>query len=167
MTQVQAIDPKTTRRPAKQSKAERILSLKASNPKLTERQIAALTDSSKTNVHVTLQRYGLSQENIDNYVANRAKILQGLQDKILSTIDPDDLKKTPAAQRTMMFGILYDKERLETGKSTQNVQGIYHILSEIERSERKEVVSNSDIDAQSGKPDTTDSIDIGVDNDAL
>lgn len=143
---------------------DKVIALSKKN--LTTREVEALTTVDHTTVAKILQRYGLEKQNIDHYISQRPQILAGLQEKILQSIDEDDLKKTPAAQRTMMFGILYDKERLETGKSTANVQGIYHIISEIERSERKKVVSDSDIDASSGKSDTPDSTDMGANDDA-
>jgi hypothetical protein len=111
----------TERRPKATTKTERIVNLKADNPTLSERQLAKLTDSSKTNVHAALHRYGLIQSDIDDYVEHRATILQGLQAKILKSIDLPAIQKTPASQRVVMAGILYDKERLERGQSTDIV----------------------------------------------
>jgi len=68
-----------------------------------------------------LHRYGLIQSDIDDYVEHRATILQGLQAKILKSIDLPAIQKTPASQRVVMAGILYDKERLERGQSTDIV----------------------------------------------
>jgi hypothetical protein len=109
-----------------------------------------------------LQRYNIVKAETDEYVSNRAIVLQGLQHKILKSITDDDIKKTPTTQRLMAYGILYDKERLETGKSTQNVQGIYHLVAEIERNERKVVGNSPPIDSQSGAHDTTVQQDIAT-----
>jgi IS30 family transposase len=163
--------------------------IELSEKNLTTREVETLTTVDHSTVAKILQRYGLEKQNIDDYIAQRPQILAGLQTKILQSIDEDDLKTASLLQRVTAYGVLYDKERLETGKSTQNVQGIYHIVSEIERSERKQkgvlrserkkserkkierserkkVVSDSDIEGTSGNMDTTGDSNMGVDSDA-
>lgn len=55
------------------------------------------------------------------YKTHRADILASKQLQILKSITDDDIQKASAYQRVGMFGILYDKERLERGQSTQNL----------------------------------------------
>lgn len=98
---------------------------------LTTREIETLTNVDHTTVAKILQRYGLEKRNIDDYIANRAEIFAGLQDRILKTINDDDVKKMPATQRIVASGILYDKERLERGQSTDNIGVIGKIIHEM------------------------------------
>jgi len=109
---------------------QKILDLGA-NPKAKHEDIAKVVNVERSTVTRVLQRYGLEKRNIDDYINNRPEILAGLQDKILQSITIDDIKKAPAAQRTMMYGILYDKERLERGQSTDNIGLIGKLIHEI------------------------------------
>jgi len=110
--------------------ADKIVEL-SKTTNLTQDQIAKLHDVERSTVSKVLARYGLEKRNIDDYINNRPEILAGLQDKILQSITIDDIKKAPAAQRTMMYGILYDKERLERGQSTDNIGVIGKLIHEI------------------------------------
>jgi hypothetical protein len=152
---IRAKDPRKTPK-----KIDHRKTIELANRGLTPTEIAHYQGCDPSNITRVLQRYGLERTNIDEYISQRPQILAGLQDKILQSITMDDLKRSPVGQRVMMYGILYDKERLETGKSTQNVQGVYHLISEIERAERKNVGSSSDIDSQSGKHGDDNTIDV-------
>ena len=120
----QVIDQKLTTRtikPPRQGTArERIVKLKTSNPTLSERQIADLAGCSKSSVHIALERYGIKPERIEDYKSNRADIFAGLQDRIIAKLTDAALEKTPAIQLVTAASILYDKERLERGQSTDN-----------------------------------------------
>jgi hypothetical protein len=56
-----------------------------------------------------------------DYVNHRPFILQDLQRRIIQYITPAKLKKAAVNQLVWSYGVLYDKERLETGQSTQNI----------------------------------------------
>lgn len=116
---------------------QKILEL-GSNPKARHEDIAKVVDVERSTVTRILARYGLEKRNIDDYINNRPEILAGLQDKILQSITIDDIKKVPAAQRTMMYGILYDKERLERGQSTDNIGVIGKLIHEVKSIERND-----------------------------
>lgn len=111
---------KTVKPPRKGTAREAIVKLKTSNPTLSERQVAELAGCSKTSVHLALERYGIKSERIDDYKSNRADIFAGLQDRIISKLTDAALEKTPAIQLVTAASILYDKERLERGQSTDN-----------------------------------------------
>jgi len=98
-----------------------IVNLKLRNKELTERQIGKLTGTTQQNVHRTLQRYNIDTKQLTGFKKARADIMAGLQDNILSTIDPDIINKSSLKDRIISASILYDKERLETGKSTSNI----------------------------------------------
>ncbi len=125
-----------------------------------------------------LENIGLNRTRSELYAKDRAIALtqsqlkkHAIEDAIIDhwmenidTIKSQDVR----LQKEIVYTVAgarnldYQQERLETGKSTQNVQGIYHIISEIERSERKQVVNNSDIDGTSGKPDADSDMDSGA-----
>ena len=52
---------------------------------------------------------------------NRSFIFSWLQHQIIQYITPAKLQKASAYQLTGMIALLYDKERLEMGLSTQNI----------------------------------------------
>lgn len=54
----------------------------------------------------------------------RADMLAEVTSDILSSIDEKAIKSAGLKDRAMTYGILYDKERLERGESTQNVQQV-------------------------------------------
>lgn len=53
---------------------------------------------------------------IDEYKNNRADVLAYQQRRILSAVSDDDIGGAGLKDKAISFGILYDKERLETGK---------------------------------------------------
>ena len=67
-----------------------------------------------------LKRHGIDSEALTEYKEHRADLLAGIQRTILGHMDEDRLKKASAKDLTVAYGILYDKERLERGLSTQN-----------------------------------------------
>jgi hypothetical protein len=105
------------RRPEPGSKSEAILTLAVTTP-ATNQEIANKVDCDKSLVTHVLARYGIERNTVETYKNNRADILAGLQEKILASINDEDIKSMPVGQRTMSYGILYDKERLERGKAT-------------------------------------------------
>lgn len=109
----------TKKKPRKNSKSREIIELATQFPDMTPTQIGNKVGCSHSNVIQCLQRYGINQEALETYKGNRAEVFAGLQERILSSLTPDDLKKTPAIQRITAAGILYDKERLERGQANQ------------------------------------------------
>jgi hypothetical protein len=75
------------------------------------------------------------QIEVEPFKRHRAEILAGKQAEILKSLTNEELKKASVYQRVGMFGILYDKERLERGQSTQNVAyaEMEREMSEIDR----------------------------------
>jgi len=84
-------------------------------------QIGKLLGCSHINVLNRLRGYDIQHEDVKGYVDNRADVLADMQWKLLSSITPDDIKKTPTGSRILAVAQLYDKERLERGLSTQNI----------------------------------------------
>ncbi len=55
------------------------------------------------------------------YVNHRPTVFAHIQRIILNSITDADIKKANLRDKIVSAGILYDKERLETGQSTQNI----------------------------------------------
>ena len=93
---------------------------------LTHEEIAKLTDCERTTVTKVLGKYNIYKQDVEDYRANRADIFAGLQERITKSISDDEIKKAPLGTRITMLGIIYDKERLESGQSTLNasIRGI-------------------------------------------
>jgi hypothetical protein len=100
---------------------QKIINTKQAHPRLNTVEIAAVANCDHTHVVRTLQRYGIAKFDVDNFISNRAAIFAGLQHRLLSSLTDDDIKKTPLGSRVLAAAQLYDKERLETGKTTSNL----------------------------------------------
>ena len=98
---------------------------------MTYRDIAKYFGCKHQSVWGQLQ--GLVPENVDlaAYKQHRADILAGKQGEIIKSLTVDDIKKATAYQRVGMFSLLYDKERLERGESTQNIHNLNETASKI------------------------------------
>ena len=83
--------------------------------------IADLFCCSKAAVIQRLKPY-VATTDIDTelYVKNRAGILANKQVSVLAGLTPDKIENATAKDLAITFGVLYDKERLERGLSTQN-----------------------------------------------
>jgi hypothetical protein len=101
----------------------------------TQADIAKTLDIDHSHVSHTLARYGIDYNRLDQFRKQRAEIFQGLQDKILSSVTDVDIKDASILQRVTAAGILYDKERLETGKSSANVAVLISQIEAMQRSD--------------------------------
>ena len=91
------------------------------NKGLSITDTAKLLNTTKSNVSVRLSKAGFKPNYLQLYKDHRADILSSYQQLILNSITPEDLKKAGLSQKMMAFGVLYDKERLERGQSTENI----------------------------------------------
>jgi transposase len=70
---------------------------------------------------------------LESYTEERKSILNAAEMTLLrSVLDEEAIKKAPLAARTMAFGVLYDKRRLEEGKSTENLGILGKLIVESE-----------------------------------
>lgn len=104
---------------------EKLLDILQHNPNLTTRQLGKLTDADHSSIVKCFQRYGIKREHMEGYKTNRADLLSGIQDKMLSSITDDDINSATLLQRVTAAAVLYDKERLERGLSTSNAAVVY------------------------------------------
>jgi hypothetical protein len=122
-----------------------IIKTKHEHPKLTTREIAAIADTDHSHVIKTLQRYGIEREHTDEYKRCRADILAGMQHRLLSSVTPEDIQKTPVGSRILAVAQLYDKERLERNQTTSNV-GIGIALAPDMQAAVDRIVARSPVD---------------------
>ena len=88
---------------------------------LTHQEIANYFGVSKQRVHQVLKAAGVTGErDVKTFKDCRADIFAGKQMEVLEHLTDERLKKASISELNMLFGTLYDKERLERGKSTQN-----------------------------------------------
>jgi hypothetical protein len=117
------------------------LTIKMRKSGMSYNDIAKAQGCSRANIIQVLARYAINQEHVENFKKHRADILAGLQGRLLQSITPADIKKAPLGSKVLAVAQLYDKERLERGQSTTNidvhvnVQKISEIDAEIARLE--------------------------------
>mgnify|MGYP001565151747 FL=1 len=92
---------------------------------LTMPQIAQLCHVHESAIYRMIERHG-DVEDVERWKTHRADIMSAKQRELLSHITPDRIKKMNPRDMVVSFGILYDKERLERGLSTDNVD--VHVL---------------------------------------
>ncbi len=89
----------------------------------TYREIAQYFNCDHTLVLRALKPYfGGFEGDLSSYVDRRADVLAGVQARALQALTDAKLKGASARDLAVMYGILFDKERLERGKSTQNIE---------------------------------------------
>ena len=92
---------------------------------LSNPQIAAILHCSTGNVQARLSKCLEIITHTENYKKNRANILTYHQQAISSVLSASEVKPLKTARElkdaATAYGILYDKERLERGQSTANV----------------------------------------------
>ena len=86
----------------------------------TQAQVAKSANVSRAAITQTLKRYGIERNMLESFKQNRADIMAGIQETVAASLTEDDIKKASVRDKTILFGTLYDKERLERGQSTSN-----------------------------------------------
>ena len=119
-------------------KQEKILTLKTQHPEASSNAIAKMAGSDTSYTIEVLQRYGLIQQNVNDYKNHRADILSGLQHRLISSITQDEIQKSPIGTRVLAACQLYDKERLERGMSSENIQLIHADIAKIKGMQKQE-----------------------------
>ncbi len=110
--------------------------------KLTYKQIGEKYGVSAQAVEQRISRFkekfGDSEE-IQQYTSNRDGILTVVEREILSRIvDPSKLQKATINNLAYAFQQVFNARRLEEGKSTANLHGIYGLVLQLDRDERNQ-----------------------------
>lgn len=79
----------------------------------------------KSTLQARLKPFECRNINLPEFKTHRADILAAQQARVLMALSDDDIKKASARDKAIVFGTLYDKERLERGQSTVNLASIY------------------------------------------
>ncbi len=124
------------KQPRKGSKTEAILTL-STLPNLSNSEIAIITQCSNQNIHATLQRYHIDLKPLDLFKKHRADVLAGMQERLLSSIDDEQIKGAPLGTKVLAACQLYDKERLERDLSTSNLASIHGDIAALRKKERE------------------------------
>ena len=88
---------------------------------LTYKEIGNILGCTRQNIELRLRPFKAEIEALPSFKEQKADVLAVFQQKILNSLTPGDIKSMPVGSRLTGFGILYDKERLERGQSTENV----------------------------------------------
>jgi Fe2+ transport system protein FeoA len=97
-----------------------IIATNSQHPDLSLTDIAKLTKTDKSHVKRTLEQFGIIKELTDTYVNQRARIYQGVQAKIISSITTEDIQKASLKDKCVAMGIVHDHERVELGQSNND-----------------------------------------------
>lgn len=84
-------------------------------------EIAKHFDVTKQAVRELIRRYLPVDISVEWFKKNKSAMIHAKQAQILNSLSPEDIKEASAYQKVGMFGILYDKGRLEDGQTTENV----------------------------------------------
>lgn len=85
----------------------------------TTHTIAKMFDCSHQAVSGAIKRHAGRLQRVENFKKNRADLFAEKQHELLSGLDRAAVKKMAPAAAVVALGILFDKERLERGQSTE------------------------------------------------
>lgn len=135
--------------------------------KLTYQQIADKYGVSKQAIEQRLsafrEKFGDSEE-LQLYNTNRPSLLTlAEKDLLTKMLDPSKLEKATINNLAYAFQQVFNARRLEEGKSTANLHGIYGLVLQLDRDERKDTKVQDDtqiVDAEytSIPPNTEDKV---------
>lgn len=101
------------------------------------KEIARELGVSHQNISKRLKKVQKDVKRFDRWKKYKADVLAWKQKEILDNLTEEDIKKASVREKAVLFGVLYDKERLERGKSTQNIS-IAHFDAELAKLEEEE-----------------------------
>lgn len=87
----------------------------------TQQNIADETGVCRQTVANVLDKYGINKQELDQFVDNRVDIVRSKQQLILDNITPAKIQTATFKDLAVGYGILLDKDRLESGQSTSNM----------------------------------------------
>ena len=111
---------------------------------LSYSEIGKLAGCDKTNVYHRFKTIGYDPEHVRAYKTRKSDVFTFWENKLLNSINDDDLKRANLQTKMMAFGIIYDKNRIEQGLAGQIIgfdnlpdaglsQAISGLLSKAER----------------------------------
>jgi hypothetical protein len=109
------------------------------------KEISKILGCSPQNIHQKIKDL-IPKSDTEKYIAERADILAKKNQKVLEYLDDEKLKKSTAMQIASIYGILYDKERIERGLSDNNARPL--VMIQINQDGKKPVVEGDIIDVK-------------------
>lgn len=88
---------------------------------LSYSQIAKVVGCTKNNISLRLQGIEAEESEVSEFKNHRADLFAKLQMQFMNSLTSADIKKMPGGSRVLAIAQLYDKERLERGLSTSNI----------------------------------------------
>ena len=117
----------------KDAKIDLIKAIELRSKGLTLQDIANHFDCSKPAVHSMFKKHIPYIHAVDEIRKTRANILTAKGIELLLSLTPSEIKRMPPGSRATAFGILYDKERLELEKSTENIAVLTSSLRSVDQ----------------------------------
>ena len=114
-----------------------IISLAKREPSMSRREIAKELKVSRNTVNKALGKISIFKEEIELFRKQRGDILDDKQRLILAAIDSKKVGEAKLRDLAVA-GILFDKNRLERGLSTNNISSWCAIVAEAHREEPEE-----------------------------
>ena len=115
-----------------------IISLAKREPSMSRREIAKELKVSRNTVSKALAKVSDYKEGIELFRKQRADILDEKQLLILDAIDAKKVSEAKLRDLAVAAGILFDKNRLERGLSTNNISSWCAIVTESHRRKPEE-----------------------------
>lgn len=103
------------------SRKEKAVEL-AAKGELTQQEAADMCGYSNQRISQLVQEYKSNPDTI-LFIANKDKVLESLQAKIVNSVGDDDLKKASLSQKVLATAVLNDKIQLLRGEAT-NIQAV-------------------------------------------
>jgi len=138
--------PRKKGRPSNGLRAEKISAVTKmvqSHPNATVREIAAGAGVSKTTAQAYLSKWGINKTELDTFVENRNSIVKSKQQLVLDALTQEKANKSTFKDLAVAYGILLDKDRLESGESTSNIASWTHLVSQ---SHKVQVIDNTKVE---------------------
>ena len=88
---------------------------------LNQVEIAKFFGCSRQAINQRVKPYKDDIEGLDTFKSIKADLLAFHERRILNRLTNEDIQKSTGYQKVCMFSLLYDKERLERGETTQNI----------------------------------------------
>ena len=120
--------------PQHRSDDQKALALSLRDQKKSLREIQAITGIPKSTIAVWEQELKGLEPLAETYAQNRITILRGHQLKVLDGLAKDDLIEVPPVHKVKMLKDLWEMERVEAGKSTQNIgHTMYQMIMDVRK----------------------------------
>lgn len=88
---------------------------------LTHDEIAEMVGLDRSTISKMLKRFNVHKEELETFRGEKADAMAVVQREILNNVTVEEIKKAPLQVKMMAFGVLFDKERLERGQSSANI----------------------------------------------